>query len=185
MKTAAFSLTTQLENIQLKLENLEAESSQEISFLLEKIAILEAELELAKAHESDSADPVQARLIHYRSESESLRKENQELRDRVYSLEEENQKLHNESDVDLLNDLQNAVHLKTEEIEILKQKTHREQQNDDLKIAQLHIKNEKQAMELHEARSANSSRNPTPGILFWSSKIHDRVLRNQFLARAA
>ena len=48
-------------------------------------------------------------------------------------------------------------------IEILKQKAHREQQTDDLKIAQLHIKNEQQAVELQEAHTANSSRNPTPG----------------------
>ena len=181
LKIIVHSLTTQLEELDIKLQNLEAESSHEISLLLEKIVILEAELELAKSHETESSDPVQARLIHYRSESEYLRKENQELRDRIYLLEEETQK----SDVNLLNDLQNVVQLKTEKIEILKQKAHREQQTVDLKIAQLHIKNEQQAVELQEARTANSSRNPTPGkrlVTIYISFCIYRFLRNQFSA---
>jgi hypothetical protein len=181
LKIIVHSLTTQLEELDIKLQNLEAESSHEISLLLEKIVILEAELELAKSHETESSDPVQARLIHYRSESEYLRKENQELRDRIYLLEEETQK----SDANLLNDLQNVVQLKTENIEILKQKAHREQQTVDLKIAQLHIKNEQQAVELQEARTANSSRNPTPGkrlVTIYISFCIYRFLRNQFSA---
>lgn len=181
LKIIVHSLTAQLEELDIKLQNLEAESSHEISLLLEKIVILEAELELAKSHETESSDPVQARLIHYRSESEYLRKENQELRDRIYLLEEETQK----SDANLLNDLQNVVQLKTENIEILKQKAHREQQTVDLKIAQLHIKNEQQAVELQEARTANSSRNPTPGkrlVTIYISFCIYRFLRNQFSA---
>lgn len=152
--------TKQLEELDFKLQTVEVESELEIASLLQKIAILEAELELVKANESaDPSDPVQARVIHYRTEAESLRKENQELHDRISVLEEEIQSLASQSDSQLLNIIQE----KTEEIETIKQQSLREQQTDDLKIAQLHLKTEQQAVALHEARSRESSRNPTPG----------------------
>ena len=148
--------TQDLANLEERLTILETESSQEIAQLLEKIAQLEQDI--VNANSQDGNDPVQARLIHYRGEAESLRKENQTLADRIVQLEQsENEQNTKDDDAHLIQDLRAMIKSQTEEIEYLKQDVHRVKQKDEFEIAQLKLRNEEQEILLEAMNNDDHS----------------------------
>jgi chromosome segregation ATPase len=128
LKGIVESQTVSLQELESKLFNVENTSSEEIESLLLRIS----ELENAVAVEG-SSEPIQSRLLHYRSEAENFRKENQELKERLTSLDLRK----NAGDELLIEELKmiNENHLA--EIEILRQQARRHQQAEDLKLVQL------------------------------------------------
>ncbi|KAJ3306921.1 hypothetical protein HDV03_003244, partial [Kappamyces sp. JEL0829] len=141
LRSVVESQKESLSAVEERLKTLELASASEVASLLEKIARLESEL--AGSRDVESSEPVENRMIYYRAETESLRKENQQLANRIKLLEDQAKSGASPEDTAMLiEDLRMVNHAQLEEMENLRQQARRNQQADDLKIAQLQLQNE-------------------------------------------